>query len=412
MKQNIITFLVGGAVRDMLLGLPVKDRDYVVVGSTPEQMLELGYKKVGADFPVFLHPETGEEYALARREKKVGKGYLGFESEFTPDVTLEQDLVRRDLTVNSIAFDESTGEFFDPFGGIQDLQHKILRHTSSAFEEDPVRVLRVARFMARFGSDFFVAKETKDLMSMMAKKGVLFELQPDRVYKELSRALLEETPRLFFDTLLVADCLKPIFPELYRLKSSLEAYRYHPEGDSFEHTMLVLTQAAKVKASPEYMLTLRYAALVHDIGKGLTKVEDMPKHYGHDVNGVPLVQTFSDRLNVPSKIRDVAKLLTRYHMMGHQLTTVRPITVVRMFETMRAFHNSDIVKYLYDMFVSDSRGRLGSEEIDVTHLFKLFDMYEKAASVKFADVFPNGETDVNKIKTKIESERAKKLRAD
>lgn len=386
-------FLVGGAVRDMLMGLEPKDRDYVVVGSSVEEMLAAGFEKVGADFPVFLHPETGDEYALARREKKTGTGYLGFTSEFGVGVTLDEDLGRRDLSINSMAMSD-TGEVIDPFGGRSDLQNKVLRHTSNAFQEDPVRVLRLVRFRARLGEEWTVAPETVALVAKMAKKGVLDELTAERVWKELSRALMEPHARLFFDTLLECDALHVLFPEVYRLKTALEARRWHPEGDAFSHTQLVLTQAVNL----DYDLETRFACLVHDIGKGFTPRSELPKHYGHDVKGVSLVRDFANRLTVPAKMRDRAMKVTRYHMIGHRLDQLNAKTFVKMFDDMGTLNDPEVVKLLHRVCICDERGRLGSEKNSVDHLDKLTDAFDAYKSVKFVDVFPNGETNVNKIK--------------
>lgn len=390
-------YLVGGAVRDMLMGIEPKDRDYVVVGSTPEKMIANGFSRVGADFPVFLN-QSGDEYALARREKKTGVGYLGFESEFGVDVTLEDDLSRRDLSINSIAYDVDGYEgYVDPFNGRLDIENKILRHTSDAFQEDPVRVLRVARFRARFGPDWTVAQETKDLIHNMAKKGVLDELQPDRIWKEMSRALMEKHPRLFFDTLLECDTLHAIFPEIYRLKTALESRRWHPEGDSFSHTQLVLTQAAEFG----FDLETRYACLVHDFGKGITPRDQLPKHYGHDVKGVKVVEDFSNRLRVPAKIRDRAMKATRYHMYCHKLDQLNAKTFVKMFDDMGALNDPRSVEVLYMVGICDERGRLGSENNSWDHLSQLIESFEAYKSVRFADVFPNGETNGEKIKQQM-----------
>lgn len=388
------TYLVGGAVRDILMGVEPKDRDYVVVGSSVEEMLAAGFEKVGADFPVFLHPETGEEYALARREKKTGTGYLGFTSEFGPDVTLAEDLERRDLTVNSMAMDLSDNWVWCPGGGMQDVKNKVLRHTSAAFEEDPVRVLRLARFRARFGSDWTVAPETVALVSQMAKKGVLNELTAERVWKELSRALMEPHARLFFDTLLECDALHVLFPEVYRLKTALEARRWHPEGDAYEHTMLVLTQAVY----NGFDLEARLAALVHDFGKGLTPRDKLPKHYGHEVTGVPVVENFCNRLTVPSKMRDRVMKTTRYHMHMHRLDDLNAKTFVKMFTDMDAFRDPEVVWLLWAVGVCDENGRLGYEDAPTAHLMKLLDVWNAVKAVKFTDVFPNGEPNVQKIK--------------
>jgi tRNA nucleotidyltransferase (CCA-adding enzyme) len=394
------TFLVGGAVRDMLMGMEPKDKDFVVVGSTVEEMLAAGFEKVGADFPVFLHPETVEEFALARREKKTGTGYLGFTSEFGVDVTLEEDLSRRDLTINSMALEEDPSDeiggfkLHDPFNGEDDLQNKVLRHTSNAFVEDPVRVLRLARFRARFGAEWTVAKETRELVHTMAKKGVLNELTAERVWKELSRALMEPTPRLFFDTLLECDALHVLFPEVYALCSAMESRRWHPEGNAFEHTMLVLTQAAKFG----FDLETRFAALVHDFGKGLTRKEFLPKHYGHDVNGVPVVEAFADRLTVPAKMRDRAMKATRFHMNMHKLDDLTAKTFVKMFDEMGSLNDPETVNVLLRVGMCDERGRLGSENNPVDQLDVLLTKWEAFKSVKFNDVFPNGEKKVDKIK--------------
>lgn len=388
------TYLVGGAVRDMLMGQEPKDIDFVVVGATPDEMLAEGFSRVGADFPVFLHPHTGDEYALARREKKTGTGYLGFESEFGVDVSLEDDLSRRDLTCNSVAYDTENQQFFDPFNGKLDIENKILRHTSEAFQEDPVRVLRVARFRARFGSEWSVAQETKELIHYMAKKRVLDELQPDRIWKEMSRALMEPYPRLFFDTLLECDALHAIFPEIYRLKSALESRRWHPEGDSFSHTQLVLTQAAEMG----YDLETRVMCLVHDLGKGVTPRSELPKHYGHDVKGVPIARDFLKRIKAPSRFIKHAEKVTRYHMAGHHLCKMNPKTFVKMLDDMAVMNDPRSVELLYKTFQCDTRGRLGSENDEISHLDLFLDIANAYRSVKFADVFPSGETNANKIK--------------
>jgi tRNA nucleotidyltransferase (CCA-adding enzyme) len=388
-------YLVGGAVRDMLLNREVADLDYVVVGSTVEDMTAQGFEKVGADFPVFLHPATSEEYALARRESKTGVGYLGFTSEFGVDVTLEEDLGRRDLTVNSIAYEASGyGGYIDPYNGQADIDARVLRHTSDAFAEDPVRVLRMARLRARFGPEWTVAPETVALVSQMAKQGVLNELTAERVWKEMSRALMEPHARLFFDTLLEVDALHVVFPEVYKLKTALEARRWHPEGDAYEHTMLVLTQAVEF----DYDLETRFAALVHDFGKGMTPRSALPKHYGHEVTGVAVAESFANRLAVPTKMRERAMKTTRYHMHMHKLDTLNPKTFVKMFEDMGAFNDPAVVDLLVRVGEVDERGRLGSEHNDVAHLSKLKEVFNRVNNVRFADVFPRGETNVEAIK--------------
>lgn len=408
MKGNEMKiYLVGGAVRDILLGKTPKDKDYVVVGSTHEDMLASGFSKVGADFPVYLHPETGDEYALARRERKTGTGYLGFTSEFGPDVTLEEDLERRDLTVNSMAMDETDNFVWYPHGGRADLENKFLRHTSDAFREDPVRVLRLARVRARLGPDWTVAPETKALVHQMSKTGVLDELNKERVWKEMSRAMMEHHPRLFFDTLLECDALHSVFPEVYRLKTALESHRWHPEGDAYEHTMLVLTAATAFG----YDLETRMAALVHDLGKGLTPRDKLPKHYGHDVCGVGVVEEFCQKNSVPAKMTKRLKHVTRYHMHMHKLTELNPKTFVKMFEDMGAFNDPEVVHLLHRLGQADDRGRLGCETANVDHLVKVVEVFESVQSVKFADVFPNGETNVNKIKDGMFKARVQAVKA-
>ena len=399
------TYLVGGAVRDMVMGVEPKDRDYVVTGATEADMLSNGFEKVGADFPVFLR--DGEEYALARRERKTGTGYLGFTSEFGVDVTLEQDLARRDLTVNSMAMDED-GKLVDPFGGRNDMRSKTLRHTSDAFAEDPVRVLRLARFRARLGADWTVAADTVELVSKMAKAGVLAELTAERVWKEMSRALMEPNARLFFDTLLECDALHVVFPEVYRLKTALEARRWHPEGDAYEHTMLVLTQAVEFG----FDLETRVACVTHDFGKGLTPRDQLPKHYGHDVKGVPVTKEFCDRLTVPAKMRDRAMKTTRFHMNMHKLDTLNPKTWVKMFMEMDAFRDPEVVAVLWRVGMCDERGRKGSENNTVQHLHKVVEVFESMNNVRFADVFPQGETNVNRIRDGMFHARAATVKKD
>lgn len=310
-------------------------------------------------------------------------------------VDLVADAQRRDLTINSMAMDDN-GNVVDPFDGQDDLKNGVLRHTSAAFEEDPVRVLRVARFRARLGPQWTVAPETVSLIASMAKRGVLNELTAERVWKELSRSLMEPHPRLFFDTLLESDALHVLFPEVYRLKTALESRKWHPEGDAYEHTMLVLTQAALL--APSNRLDIMLACLVHDFGKGLTPRHLLPKHYGHDVNGVPVVKEFCDRLSVPTKMRDAAMTATRYHMYGHKLRDMNPKTFVKMFDAMNAKNDPAKVFVLYWVFICDHRGRLGSENSDPSHLGYFLQIWKAYSSVRFADVFPNGETNVNKIR--------------
>jgi tRNA nucleotidyltransferase (CCA-adding enzyme) len=402
---NMRYFKVGGYVRDYMMGVRSQDVDWVVTGATEAELMASppfyikSFAKVGAEFPVYLS-DQGDEWALARREKKSGKGYHGFDVEFGPEVTIEEDLSRRDLTINAMAiefFNDGVTrviEVIDPFNGQQDIENKVLRHTSDAFQEDPVRVLRMARFRARFGPEWTIAPETVALVSSMAKQGVLKELTAERVWKELSRALMEPHARLFFDTLLECDALHVVFPEVYRLKTALEARRWHPEGDAYEHTMLVLTQAVR----NGFDLEARVACLVHDFGKGLTPRDQLPKHYGHEVTGVKAAKDFCDRLTVPSKMRDRAMKTTRYHMHMHKLDDLNAKTFVNMFEDMGAFNDPSVVVLLWAVGVCDENGRLGSENAPTEHLMKVRHVFDAVRAVKFADVFPNGETNVARIK--------------
>jgi tRNA nucleotidyltransferase (CCA-adding enzyme) len=295
----------------------------------------------------------------------------------------------------------------DPFGGQEDIRKKVLRHTTDAFADDPVRVLRLARFRARFGPDWTVAQETKDLIYKMNRAGVLNELTPERVWKEMSRALMEPHPRLFFDTLLECDVLNVLFPEIYKLKTALESLRWHPEAEAYSHTLLVLTQAAEMG----FDLESRFACLVHDIGKGATPRSELPKHYGHDVKGAPMARDFADRLTVPAKMRDRAVWATRYHMNMHKLGQMNAKTIVKMFDAMGALNDPQVVQVLINVGIADERGRLGYENNSVDHVTVLSDMFIAYSSVKFADVFPNGETNVNKIKQGLFNARVQAVKA-
>ncbi len=351
-------YLVGGAVRDKLLGLPVQDRDYVVVGATPEEMVAQGFKPVGADFPVFLHPETKEEYALARTERKSGHGYKGFKVYAAPDVTLEDDLRRRDLTINAMAEDEQ-GRLVDPFGGAGDLRNGVLRHVSDAFAEDPVRILRVARFAARYAKwGFHVAHGTNQLMRRMVESGEVDHLVAERVWAEMERALGEDRPSRFFEVLRGCGALQRLFPEIDALFGVPQPEKHHPEVDTGVHVMLVLDAAAKL--SPD--TRVRFAALMHDLGKGNTPKEEWPQHIGHEGRGAELVKNFCQRFRVPNEHRDVALIAARFHAHCHRIAELRPATVVDTLEAMDAFRRPERA----DMFVTaceaDFRGRHGSED--------------------------------------------------
>jgi tRNA nucleotidyltransferase (CCA-adding enzyme) len=347
-------FAVGGAVRDRLLGLPVKDQDYVVVGATPEQMEQLGYRPVGKDFPVFLHPVTQEQYALARTERKKGRGYRGFEIHTTPEVTLEQDLARRDLTINAIARDED-GRIIDPFGGEADLKAGILRHVGPAFVEDPVRVLRVARFAARLAFD--IAPETLALMRQMVANGEVDHLVPERTWQELSRGLMEAAPSRMLVALRACGALARVLPEVDRLFGVPQQPEYHPEVDTGVHIMLVVDYAARRAAS----LPVRFAALTHDLGKGTTPEELLPRHYGHENRSVELVETLCNRLRVPNDCRELALLAARLHGEIHRAEELRPSTMLALLSTADALRRPERFDDLLLACESDFRGRYGYE---------------------------------------------------
>ncbi len=350
------TYIVGGAVRDRLLGLPVQDRDHVVVGATPEDMLARGFKPVGRDFPVFLHPDTHEEYALARTERKTAPGYAGFVFHAAPDVTLEEDLARRDLTINAIAEDEG-GALTDPFGGQADLAARVLRHVGPAFAEDPVRVLRVARFAARF-ADFRVAEETLALMRVMADNGEVDHLVPERVWQELSRGLMEARPSRMLEVLRACGALVKVLPELDRLFGVPQPADHHPEVDTGAHILLVIDQAA-TRLAP---LPVRYAALLHDLGKGATPAAEWPHHHGHEAKGVALVEAVSERLRAPADCRDLAVLAAREHGVIHGAAVLRPATLVTLIERTDALRRPERFAQLLLACECDYRGRPGRED--------------------------------------------------
>jgi len=350
-------YLVGGAVRDRLLGREVKERDWVVVGSSPEELERDGYMPVGREFPVFLHPQTHEEYALARRERKVGLGYRGFTTQFAPDVTLEDDLRRRDLTINAMA-ETPTGEIIDPYGGRRDLEARLLRHVSEAFVEDPVRILRVARFAARYADlGFRVAEDTVALMKQMTDSGEVDALVPERVWQETERALGETRPDVFFETLRSCGALAKIFPELDALYGVPQPPQWHPEVDTGVHVMLVVRYAASVGAPT----VVRFAALVHDLGKALSPAEKWPSHHGHEEAGVPLVEALCERLKVPNVYRDLGVLTARHHALVHRAAELRANTVVKLLEMLDAFRRPDRFGEFLLACECDARGRTGLE---------------------------------------------------
>jgi tRNA nucleotidyltransferase (CCA-adding enzyme) len=345
-------------VRDKQLGLPVSDRDYVVVGATPDEMAAQGFKPVGADFPVFLHPDTKEEYALARTERKSGRGYKGFTVYAAPDVTLEDDLRRRDLTVNAMA-ETLDGRLIDPFGGAADLEKKLLRHVSPAFAEDPVRILRVARFAARFAPrGFRVADETIALMRTMVATGEVDHLVPERVWTELERALGEDAPSRFFEVLRVCDALGKLFPELDALYGVPQPPRHHPEIDTGVHVMLVVDLAAQLSTDAR----VRFASLMHDVGKGTTPKDELPRHAGHEARGAAMIEKFCERLRAPNEYRDLAVLVARHHLLCHRLFELRPGTVLDLLESLDAFRRPERVAMFATACEADARGRTGLED--------------------------------------------------
>ncbi len=347
------TYVVGGAVRDRLLGLPVQDRDHVVVGATPDDMIARGFTPVGKDFPVFLHPATHEEYALARTERKTAPGYKGFVFHAAPDVTLDEDLIRRDLTINAIAQAED-GTLTDPFGGLQDLQAKIFRHVSPAFAEDPVRILRVARFAARF-TDFTVAPETCALMRQMVAAGEVDALVPERVWQELARGLMEARPSRMFGVLRGCGALARILPELDALWGVPQPEKHHPEIDTGVHVMMVVDVAAQENRN----LPIRFAALMHDLGKGATPAAEWPRHHGHEARSVKLVDAVCKRLKIPNECRDLALMTAREHGNVSRAQELRDSTIVALLERCDAFRKPQRFVDMLHASACDQRGRTG-----------------------------------------------------
>jgi tRNA nucleotidyltransferase (CCA-adding enzyme) len=351
-------YLVGGAVRDALLGLPVKERDWVVVGSTRDELVRLNYREVGRDFPVFLHPDSHEEYALARLERKTAPGYRGFAVEFGPEVTLEEDLARRDLTINAIAR-ASDGALIDPHGGQRDLEARLLRHVSPAFVEDPVRILRIARFAARFAPlGFTVAPQTMTLMREMVERGEVDALVAERVWQETEKALRESGASVFFQVLRDCGALKVVYPEINALWGVPQPEKWHPEIDTGVHTMMVLDQATKLSADTR----VRFAALVHDLGKAATPHSEWPGHKGHEERSVALIETLCDRLKMPGEYRDLAVIVARYHGNVHRAFELRPNTILGILEKVDAFRRAERFTQALIACEADSRGRLGLEE--------------------------------------------------
>ncbi|MEH6357639.1 MAG: multifunctional CCA addition/repair protein [Pseudomonadales bacterium] len=380
------TYLVGGAVRDQLLNFPFHERDWVVVGATAEQLLKEGYQQVGKDFPVFLHPKSHEEYALARTERKSGKGYTGFVCHSSPDVTLEEDLLRRDLTINAIAKDEN-GELIDPYGGQQDIENRILRHVSEAFAEDPLRILRVARFAARYHHlGFRIADETLALMQQMVDEDEAAHLVPERVWKEIHSALTTETPAEFFRVLRACGALKVLIPELDALFGVPQPEVHHPEIDTGEHVMMALQIAAQMTEST----TVRYATLMHDLGKALTPSDQWPKHHGHDVLGVKPVNVVGNRLKVPKQFTELARLSAALHIHCHICQEMRPIKILELIEGADALRRPERFEEMLLVCEADVRGRKGRENEAYPQAEYLMQAFERYKSVDAKQLVEQG----------------------
>lgn len=379
-------FLVGGAVRDTLLGLPVKERDYVIVGGDPQTLLDQGYQPVGKDFPVFLHPETKEEYALARIERKQGSGYTGFTCYAAPDVTLEQDLLRRDLTINAIAQDQS-GTLHDPYDGMSDLQNRILRHISPAFSEDPLRVLRVARFAARFHHlGFHIAPETLELMRSLSRSGELSALTPERVWKEFEKVLSAPNPQIFFEILHDCEALSELLPEVEDLFGVPARPDWHPEVDTGVHVMMALHEAS-LRSSD---IAVRFATLCHDLGKAITPADILPSHRGHGDRGIPLIEQVCKRLRVPNECRDLAILVNESHSLVHTALQLRPVTVLKLFDRLDVWRRPHRLEQVLLCCQADFHGRLGFANREYIQPDYIRQAYEAAVTVQVKPIIEAG----------------------
>ena len=375
-------YLVGGAVRDEQLGIAPRERDWCVVGATPDEMLKLGYKPVGKDFPVFLHPESNEEYALARTERKTAAGYHGFAFNTDPDVTIEEDLGRRDLTINALAKDEH-GNLIDPFGGADDIANGIIRHVSDAFAEDPVRILRTAKFAARFaGRRFAIAPATRDLMRQMVANGEADALVPDRVWRETEAALAGPNPRIFFEALRGCNALAVVFPEIDALFGVPQPPKWHPEIDTGIHTMMVLEQAARLSDDVD----VRFAALVHDLGKATTNRDEWPSHPGHEARGKQIINAMNDRLPLPRSCRGLALIVAEFHTHCHRAAELRDKTVVKLLEQTDAFRRPERFEKFLLACEADARGRTSFENRDYPQADILRRAFAAAAGVDSGEI--------------------------
>ena len=377
------TYLVGGAVRDKLLGIPVKDRDWVVVGATPEEMLAQGFKAVGKDFPVFLHPETKEEYALARTERKSGKGYKGFTFHTSPDVTLEEDLQRRDLTINAIAEDES-GNIIDPYNGEADIKQGLLRHISDAFVEDPLRVLRIARFAATLG--FKIAPETSQLLKEISETDELEALVPERVWTEMEKALTGKYPARFILVLRSCNALVKLFPEIEALFGVPQTKEYHPEVDTGLHTIMSLNQAVRLSDDPQ----VRFATLVHDLGKATTPKDKLPSHHGHEARGVKIIDKLCKRYRIPNKYHELAACVSKFHLNCHRIQEMKPATVLKKLEQLDAFRRPERFQQFLLACKADARGRAGFEDREYPQAEYFMNAFNAANDVKAKELQEKG----------------------
>lgn len=391
-------FAVGGFVRDHFLGIPASDKDYVVVGSTPEEMISSGFTPVGNDFPVFLHPTTKEEYALARTERKNGKGYAGFICYASPEVTLEQDLGRRDLTINAMAMSD-TGMLIDPYNGIVDLKNKVLRHVGESFKEDPLRILRLARFAARY-SDFTIDSATIDFCKDMVAAGEVDHLVPERVWKELSKGLMENAPSKMFEVLYTVGALQKLIPELANLKGIEQPIMHHPEGDVWTHVMMVVDLSAKEKES----LGVRFASLVHDLGKGITPANEWPRHLGHEEAGVPLIENVCKRFKISSDVKDLAVISSEMHLKIHNAYTLNAKTIVNVLKSVDAFRRPSRFVDMLSVCEFDARGRKGKESFTYTQKEFFIKAFEATKTVKEGEIAREC-TDTNLIRARIHEAR-------
>lgn len=379
-------FLVGGAVRDQLLGLEIKDRDHVVLGSTPQKMIELGYQQVGKDFPVFLHAQTGEEYALARTERKQGQGYTGFSCYAGEDVTIEEDLRRRDLTINAIA-QSAQGELIDPYNGVNDLNNKLLRHVSPAFSEDPLRVLRVARFAARFYKlGFSIDPATLQLMRELATSGEISHLTAERIWLETSKALQTDSPQIYFQVLRDCGALKIIFPEIEALFGVPAPERWHPEIDTGIHTLMVVEQSAKLSDC----VAFRFACLVHDLGKALTPIEEWPSHKKHGFRGLKVIKALCLRLKIPNECRDLALLVSEHHSLIHSAFELKASTLVKLMDQCDAWRKPNRFLQMLNCCIADSKGRTGFEEKAYPSADYVYQAFLIAVEVNVQDIIKKG----------------------